>query len=201
MKMEGEEEIKDSIKSCEKSLNLFSNPGKPYTEIWVVREFLRNLGINFEDNELKTGNNPPDVIFRTAEFEIKELDKRGRKRHDEYKQKLEKAKSATSLTDLMTPYEFKEISLQEIVNRIDEKIKELSYSPDFCKSTNILFYINFSLIGAHCYIVPEKNIWVKWRSVSMVTNNNVSCVFWASNAAPEFIKSVMNKVTARKNPI
>lgn len=199
--MEEEEEIKDSIKSCEKSLSLFSNSGKPYTEIWVVREFLKNLGINFEGNELKTGNNPPDVIFRTTEFEIKEVDKKGRKRHDEYKQKLEKAKSATSLRDLMTPFESKEITLQEIVNRVDEKIKELNYSLDFCKNTNILFYINFSLMGEHCYAISEKNIWEKWCSVSMVTNNNVSCVFWASNDAPEFIKSVMSKVTIRKNSI
>lgn len=200
MKMEEREEIKDNIKSCEKSLRLFSNSGKTYIEKWVVQELLGNLGINFEVNELKTGDNPPDVIFRTAEFEIKEVDKKGRKRHDEYKQKLEKAKSATNLTDLMVPYEFKEITLQEIINRVDEKIKELNYSQDFCKNTNLLFYINFSLMGEHRYTISKKSIWKKWRSVSMVTNNNVACVFWASNNAPEFIKSVMDKVTVKKIP-
>lgn len=190
--MEEKEVIHDAIRSYEESIRFFSNTGKSNREIWVVNEFLKNLGIKFEYTELKTINQDvPDVIFRNEKFEIKEIDEKKRKRHDEYKKKLEKAKSSQNFKDLPTEYEFKEITMQEAINRINEEIKGLNYSPDFCRNTNILFYVNYSLIGKHHYEIPQEDTWLKWCSVSMVANNSISRVLYAATDAPAFIKSTI----------
>lgn len=196
MKTREREAMQDIIKWHEEAISFFSNPRKSQKEALSFSNFLKNIGIDFQENELKLGNNPPDIIFRGAEFEIKEIDEEGRKRHDEYRLKLKKARSATTLKELMTPYKFKEITLQEIVNRIHKELEQFvsKYVADFRKTTNILFYINYSLIGEHNYTIFDNNIWKKWRSVSMVTNNNISCVFSANNDAPEFIKSIIGKL-------
>ncbi len=195
--MEEKEAITDNIKACEEAMQFFSNPGRREREAWVVGQFLKNIGINFENSELTPGNNPPDVIFQNAIFEIKEIDKKGRRRHDEYKQKLIGARSATQREDLIEPYEFKHITLQEIVDRIAEELRTFNYSLDFSKDTDILFYINFSCKENQNYTISDNNILKKWRSVSIITNNNLSCVFYAADSAPQFIKSRIGEIIKR----
>lgn len=181
--------IDDTIRSCEESLLFFSNSRKSDRERWVISEFLKNLKINFTDTELKSvKSDPPDIIFRNEAFEIKEIDEKGRRRHDEYKQKLKKARSAQEYKDLPTEYEFKEITMQEAVNRINDEIKKQDYCADICRKTNILFYVNYSIIGKYHYEILEKDAWSKWRSVSLVTNNGISYVIYAAEKAPGFIK-------------
>jgi len=187
----------DKTQELEQSISFFSNSGKTKREIWVVAEFLRNLGVDFKGIELTPGSNPPDVIFQDAAFEIKEIDEKNRKRGDEYKEKLQKTKSATTIKELSSDYAFKEISLPGIINRIDEAIRSFVYDTGFCKNTDMLFYVNYSLIGKHNYIIPANGAWMKWRSISMVTNNNISCVFFTNDAAPEFIETVKGKIIKR----
>lgn len=160
-------------------------------------EFLRNLGASFKDSDLISGSNPPDVIFKNAAFEIKEIDEKNRKRGDEYKEKIKQAKSAKTLKDLYPDYQFKEINLPEIINRINEVIASLVYDSSFCEKTDLLFYINYSLIGEHNYTITANDAWIKWRSISMLTNNNTSCVLFANDTAPEFVKAVKGKIIKR----
>ena len=200
--MDEKEAIQDSIKSRKDSIRFFSNSCKQKRDVWVVREFLRNLRLTFSDHELQSvKHDPPDIVFRSASFEIKEVDKEGRKRHDEYKQKLKKAESTNVYRDLMTPYEFKEITLSEVMNRIDAKLEELNYEPTFSTKIDMLFYINYSLVGQDCRIIHKENIrerLKKYRSVSMIMNNNISCVFWATNDAPEFLRMNVDKMLVRR---
>lgn len=188
--MEENEIIEQTIKQIRESISFFSNPNKSKREIWVLREFLKNLNIDFQDNELRAvDSDPPDLIFRDASFEIKEIDEKNRKRHDEYNQELKEASSARNLKDLSSkPYKFKNIKMQEIVDRVNNKLKEIDYSLDFCKNTNILFYINYSITAERFYQIPEEDIWLQWCSISIVTNNNFSYVFCANEKAPEFLR-------------
>jgi len=188
--MEGNEIIENTIKQIRESISFFSNPNKSKRELWVLREFLKNLNIDFQDNELRSvDNDPPDLIFRGAAFEIKEIDEKNRKRHDEYNQELKEASSAKNLKDLSNkPYKFKNINMQEIVDRVNDKFKEIDYSLDFCKNTNILFYINYSITVERFYQIPEEDFWLRWCSVSIVANNNFSYVFCANEKAPEFLR-------------
>lgn len=187
----------DKIQDIKQSISLFSNSGRTKRESWVVAEFLRNLGISFKDNDLISGSNPPDVIFQNAAFEIKEIDEKNRKMGDEYKNKIKRVESAKTLEDLYPDYQFKEINLPEIINRINEVMTSLIYDINFCKKTDLLFYIKYSLIGEHNYTITANDAWIKWRSISILTNNNISCVLFANDTAPEFVKAVKGKIIKR----
>ena len=66
---------------------IFSNKMKPERERMVCRAFLRCLGVQFRDEEIVTSYTEPiDVIFRSAQFQIRELMEPDRKRGDELKE-------------------------------------------------------------------------------------------------------------------
>ncbi|MBJ7311001.1 DUF5615 family PIN-like protein [Rugamonas sp. CCM 8940] len=53
--------------TLEEDVKYFSAESKADREKWVVREFLRILGVQFNDEEIAPAkNDPPDVIFRGA---------------------------------------------------------------------------------------------------------------------------------------
>lgn len=54
------------------------------------------------------------------------------------------ARKATKLADLLVHYDPRDITLQEIVNRIEEEINKIRYSLPFAEKIDLLFYINFS---------------------------------------------------------
>ncbi len=183
------EAIRETVEARKEAVNFFSNNSKQEREKWVVGQFLRKMGIEFVENELMPATGlAPDIIFRDAAFEIKEIDVEGRRRHDEKKEELKKAQAASSLDDLLSSYEFKEISFQGVVDRVDKALKRYVCSPDFSKKTNILFYVNYTVLGEHCFTSQNFEIWKQWRSLSMVSNNNVFYVFWAAVDAPSFLK-------------
>ncbi len=191
------EEKQERVRLQKEKISFLSNSQKQQREIWVVAEFLNNSGISFESAELTGGDDPPDVNFRDERFEIKEVDEKNRRRDDECKKNLKKIESATHLQDVMLPYEPKTIEMLEVIDRIDEKLKKFTWDEDFCKTINILFYINYSLIGEYNYVISKDNVWTKWRSVSFVSNNSISCVLFANDNAPQFIKVIKGNVIQR----
>ncbi len=91
--MEFEVFKKEAIEHFTNSDILFSNKNKKSREIWVVKKFLDGLGLSYMESELCcSANEPPDIIFRDAKFEIMEKMDEGRRRHKEYKDKLKKIK-------------------------------------------------------------------------------------------------------------
>ncbi|MBN1818849.1 MAG: endonuclease V, partial [Sedimentisphaerales bacterium] len=172
---------------------LFKN--KTDKEKWVVREFLSVLGIDFSEEELISVKDVfPDIVFKSkvygsVEFEVKEIIEKDRKPHKEIKKSLEKAKTATSASDFLTPYRPKKIDFQEIVKRIDEIIIKNKTCQDVTEKINLLLYENFTYTELNeSFQIPHFEEWKKWRSVSMIGNRKDCRVFWASETAPDFIK-------------
>jgi len=59
---------------ADRARRLFSNPQKPQRKRMVVRAFLRSIGEAFEDSEIiASGEEPIDIRFRDAEFQIMEI--------------------------------------------------------------------------------------------------------------------------------
>ena len=86
--------IKQMISDTEESIKFFSGQKKPDREQSVCAALLRCLGIKFKIADLKPiRNDPPDICFSTANFEIKEYLDDGIRRHEEYKKFLEKLKT------------------------------------------------------------------------------------------------------------
>jgi len=201
--------IKESIDAVKEALHFFSNKCKPDREKWVVREFLFQLDIVFEKEDVfESRNEPADVDYCDARFQVKEIYDEGRRRCDEYKESLRKAESATSASDLLEPYSYKKIACDEIASRVASWALSLSqkkYGPSECRSTDLLFY--FNLEGTHVAgdVLTNTNIetlsskMVAWRSVSVFAGD-CAFVLHTSEQAPDFLKTAKGKIY-RKPPI
>lgn len=78
----------ERVEDLEASVAYFSVGNKSESDWQTVTDLLLNLGVPFQESDLQwiaQGQNPPDVRFRDAAFEIKEILDEGRRRHAEYK--------------------------------------------------------------------------------------------------------------------
>ena len=141
--MEEKEILKEYIKEVKKSVDFFSGSKKKYREKWVVKQFLNNLHIKFKETEIQiSSEEPPDVIFRDARFEIKEVLDEDRKRHKEYREALEKAKNAKKFSDLFERCSPQEATIQDIAELIEQKLSEYILDSELYSKIDMLFYVN-----------------------------------------------------------
>jgi len=194
--MDGKKYINELINEKNEAVDFYSPKRKKDRELWVVEEFLKNLGINFSKTELKYNlEEPIDVIFRDANFQIKEIQEKGRKRHKEFKNDLKKLQCTKRLSELFKPTDFPQMTLQEIVNRMKEELQSYIIDPTEVEKTDILFYENLKHGGGisnFVYALPDE--WKNWRSVSMVWNGGLCLIFCARENAPDFIKLNVGKI-------
>jgi len=107
--------------ALKESVDFFSPKSKDERELWVGTSFIENLGIPFDEGEFFVSpHDPPDVIFREVRFEIKEILDPGRKRHSEYKHKLNKSYKATKPDDFLEEYTPIDLAPTQIGNLILE---------------------------------------------------------------------------------
>ena len=127
-----EEEYIDSVrKDREESVKFFSSDNRAERELWVANEFLSNLGLSFLEKELEhVTDDPPDVRFNKAEFEIKEILDPGRRRHAEFKNALERAKNAKTTQELLENYSPKDIIYTEIYDLVEENEQLFTSKPE-----------------------------------------------------------------------
>lgn len=196
--MDEREIIKEHIQSLEESLAFLKD--KENMQTWVVSEFLKSLNLNFKKEEIiNIKEEPIDVIFRNANFQIKTIYDQDRKMHKEYKEKLERAKSATSYSEALQlfDYDFTDISIQEIGNIIEEKLKVYILSPEQYEKIDMLFYFNrlhHKITDSNNFTFSNELLWKRWRSVSMLKNGKINFIFCANDNAPDFIKLHTGKI-------
>ncbi len=175
------------IHELEESLAFFSNASKLEREIWVVRRLISALGIDFKEEEFRAGQEPTDVIFRDGYFQIKEKLNEGRKRTDELKKKLERARTAQSYGDLLEHYTPQNITFAEITEQCSEAAKVIAnhYGAVERKKIDLIYYFNYidfheTLDGR--ILGGNKD----FRSFSVVSNG-FCCVINTSEEAPAFL--------------
>jgi Putative endonuclease, protein of unknown function (DUF1780) len=84
---------------------LLSSKMKQERERMVCRAFLRCIGLPFrEDQIIVSTDEPPDIIFDSARFEIRELLDDGRRRGDEWAQEARKAERAEDIGLFHDPF-------------------------------------------------------------------------------------------------
>ena len=180
--MEDDEFIQDRIAALEESVEYFGSANKAERERWVVRAFLENMNIQYaEEDVVSPDQDPPDVIALGGSFEVKEILDPGRKRHKEYKDKLEKAKKITDPQDLLTSFTPKYSSITEIYQQCLAEAEKLNfkYALRGRKSMDLLFYVNLEYIfGVHEEPYPDVSEIQScgWRSVSFV-KGQIACCF------------------------
>jgi putative endonuclease (uncharacterized protein DUF1780) len=147
-----EKYLKDLLDHYKETVRLLSDVMKPERERMVCRAFLRCAGIPFTEERIKTVprlDEPPDVLFDSARFEIlMDLDE-GRRIHGEWKEKVQRVKKAirdkegidTVLLDISSP---KFIRLAELIPLITVALKDKfkRYGTGVCGTLDALVYIN-----------------------------------------------------------
>lgn len=177
------------------SLQWFSNSKKRDREIWVCHQFLEHLGIAFDSAELvSVEDQAPDVLFREARFEVKELLDTGRRRTDEYKEDLRRAEQASSSEELWECFTPEDLTPKMIVSDIEGRISDWAalYEPRFRSTLDLLVYHNRArMFFRESSVTPQVTSLEKhgFRSVSMTTGSR-AWVLWAGPSSPGLIASL-----------
>jgi len=183
------------IRELEESLAFFRRASKPEQEKWVVRRLISALAINFQDHDIKRGEEEPaDIVFRDAHFQVKEVLNAGRKRTEEYIKKLERAKSAKSFSDLLEHYAPQDISFTEIVERCAKYASDIAnhYGPNERKNTDLICYFNY--VDYHeTNTIKIENSNNNFRSFSVVSNR-FCAVIDTAGYAPRFLSENQGRV-------
>lgn len=196
--------IKEHVDAIKESINFFSNDCKPDREVWVVRHFLSQLSIEFLTEEIDPSSDEPvDVVYSDAKFQVKEIYDKGRKRGDEYRESLRKAQTAISASDLLEPYRPQEMVCDDVASIVAEQASEWQqkYGPSECMSTDLLFYFNLQDIHVVGNVLTDLDAYsskmAAWRSISVFLGD-CAFVLHVSEKAPGFLKTAKGKV--HRNP-
>ncbi len=194
--------LEDLQYGLEHSVNYFADENKQTRESWIVHEFLSNLELPFLETEIITSpSDPPDVIFRDALFEIKEILDHGRRRHQEFKEQLIRSFTVEDPADLLSPCVLiYDLTPQDIIQLIEEKLKQLEkkYAPAVRFKLDLLFYINWIHHTLKIERMPDLNGLEKfgWRSITALFGW-ASIIYYASDAAPGFLQEKRSQLIVK----
>lgn len=170
----------------------FARSFKNWREWNVAVNFLVNLHIGVDDADVQCLKvDPPDVAYRDALFEIKEIMDPGRRRHDEVKAAQRhvdanggKAETVMYTAEDLTPSDVATLVLAEL-DRLDQK----HYLLDQRAKIDLLFYVNKLDHWFEDGPMPDPKQFDDhgWRSVSAVVDTQQSMVFSARPDAPDFL--------------
>lgn len=176
--------------------DLFSNAKKPERERMVVRAFLRCVGVQFSDDEIKASSNEPvDVVFRAARFQIMEI-LGDRKRGLAWREREDRYKNAKQTSDVLEPWTSSEpMSFGEVSQMIAESLAKKASHYGFSNCSKLDALVNVDLSGRHLWPleshlqseVSEALSQQGWRSVSMLFLP-YGIVLAAKPDAPDFLK-------------
>lgn len=175
----------------------FSRKFKHWREWNNAVDFLTNLHIGVDDGQVFCSpQDPLDVLYKGAAFEVKEIMDEGRRRHDEVKRALQQ--SLQNKEDNFTRKFVIDLVPADAGKLIAVQLDVLAerYQADVKASTDLLFYINKLDHWFDDGPMPSAALFEPygWRSVSAVI---ASIVFHARNSAPAFLQENLGKVRHR----
>ena len=189
--MADDQYLQELHEHAKESIVFFSNQNKPERERCVVRAFFRCLGIPFREMDLLVNQREPiDVAALGGRFQVTELLAQDRRRHQEYKDKLEKLKGISSVDELLEPWQnLQPVPWSDVVGWVMSCLSEKTAHADI----DALVYINLGQTFLDVDSTrPDFSEIAKlgWRSVSSVYLP-YSVVMSAAEYAPDFIKSAI----------
>jgi hypothetical protein len=202
MLADNKEFLDDLRHGLKESIEYFSVRNKPERERWVCIAFLKNLDIKFDESEvISPDDDPPDVVFRNARLEIKDILDPGRRRHAEYKDEFRRALETTNPQDLLREFTPKDITPLHVGDHILSDLEHLHdhYAPPVRANLDLLFYVNLREHFLKVGPMPTATTFLPfgWRSVSAVVGWG-SLVFFAAADAPSLLQTRVGTLTLRK---
>jgi len=186
--------VDHEIQATQKTIALFSPSGQADRNILACRGFLCAAGISFDPSELiAPPSDPPDVTFRSAQFEVVESQEVGRRRHDEYKAKLVRLQAMRCDCELWSEGRLRarlveaETPLEAALSSLAKKVAH--YGLPTCGGLDALVYFNHgptTLGPEHVGDYLALSTSSPWRSVSLLVAP-YAIVLAANPSAPEFL--------------
>jgi hypothetical protein len=197
--------LRATRQALKESVVYFEHANLPERERWVACELLRNFDLEFDQSGIRSSTeDPPDVLFRDAKFEVKELMDPGRERHKELKLAAARAEGVTDPQDLLTPYTPKGITPTEVAGLVAERLDELQlkYPQAVRQSLDCLIYVNLveHVLEAGPMPPPADFAKFRWRSISAVFGWD-SLVFSAGTDAPTFLRERCGQLLHRSGAV
>jgi hypothetical protein len=169
-------------------VRFFSNAAKPERERWVVNEFLKTLAISFSNHELisQDESNDVDVVFREANFQIKELTEPDCRRSSEVRDDLKRAETATTPTELFGPMFVTNIVYEDAYPAILRFADDRRYPLAARAKLDLLVYVTYHHAVLNRTTQPSELSNLGWRSISCLFGPH-AYVLVTTNDAPAFL--------------
>ncbi|HWV10064.1 MAG TPA: DUF1780 domain-containing protein [Pseudomonas sp.] len=186
---------------AEQANAFLSNARKWERERWVCQRLLQALNVGHRIEEFgAAGQEPPDVLFREASFEVFFVLDEGRRLNDEWRAELERRRSAFSLSQLVRrearPRRIPAADLQaRLAPTLRKKAHNYRERGLDLGELDLLAYVNLKRavldFNSH-FPPPTEYLRQGWRSLSLV-GPTFARVLFAHPDAPDFLRSNLGR--------
>jgi hypothetical protein len=186
---------------AEQANAFLSNARKWERERWVCERLLQGLNIAYREDEFTpAGQEPPDVLFREASFEVFFVLDEGRRLNDEWREELQRRRSAFSLSQLVRrEARPKRIRAPELLQRLAPTLRKKAHNYrerglDLGELDIIAFAsLKRETLDLNSHFPPPTEFLRQgWRSLSLV-GPTFARVLFAHPDAPDFLRNNLGR--------
>ena len=187
-------------RQAEEANAFLSNARRWERERWVCQRLLTALNVRHRQDEFSTGQEPPDVLFRDANFEVFFVLDKGRRLNDEWKEELERRRSALSLSQLLRrETRPRRIPAVELQARLSPTLRKKAHNYRErgldLGDLDLLAYVSLKRdaldLNSH-FPPPGEYLRQGWRSLSLV-GPRFARVLFAHPDAPDFLRQNLGR--------
>ena len=186
---------------AEQANAFLSNARKWERERWVCQRLLQGLNIPHRNEDFAAaGQEPPDVLFRDACFEVFFVLDEGRRLNDEWREELARRRSAFSLSQLVRrEAKPKRIPAPELLQRLAPTLRKKAHNYrerglDLGELDIIAFAsLKREVLDLNSHFPPPTEYLRQgWRSLSLV-GPTFARVLFAHPGAPDFLRTNLGR--------
>lgn len=186
---------------AEQANAFLSNARKWERERWVCQRLLQALNVSHRLDEFSAAaQEPPDVLFREANFEVFFVLDEGRRLNDEWRAELERRRSAFSLSQLVRrEAKPRRIGARELQERLAPTLRKKAHNyRERSLDLGELDLVAFASLkrampdfNSH-FPPPTEFLRQGWRSLSLV-GPTFARVLFAHPEAPDFLRNNLGR--------
>lgn len=186
---------------AEQANSFLSNARKWERERWVCQRLLQALNVPSRLEEFSSATQePPDVLFRDANFEVFFVLDEGRRLNDEWRAEVERRRSAFSLSQLVRrEVRPRRISAGNLLERLAPTLRKKAHNYGErgidLGELDLLAFASLkrsSLDLNSPFPPPTEYLRQGWRSLSLV-GPNFARVLFAHEDAPDFLRNNLGR--------
>ncbi|MFZ5958998.1 DUF1780 domain-containing protein [Pseudomonas sp. QL9] len=196
-------------RQAELANDFLSNARKWERECWICQRLLQTLQVSYHQEEfVEPEQQPPDVLFRDACFEVFLVLDEGRRLNEEWRDELQRRRLAQSLRQLIRREQKPQrINCSELQRRLAPTLRkkaqnygERGIDPG---ELDLLAFVSLKRDTPDFntpFPPPTEYLRQGWRSLSLVGPNFARVIF-ANRSAPEFLRDNLGRVVVLDNGV